>query len=67
MRKQGVYDWPGAQVLEGKWQDWLLNPERMTELAQGEVLEFDAMFFDTFAEGYGGLSIIFLLLEAISY
>jgi protein arginine N-methyltransferase 2 len=42
-------------ILEGRWQDWLLDPEKM-----GEVLEmtggdgFGGIFVDTFAEGYEG-------------
>ena len=54
MRAQGVYDWPGVHVLEGRWQDWLLDPEKLVQLGAGSG--FGAIFFDTFAEGYTGLS-----------
>lgn len=51
-----MYDWPNVRVLEGRWQDWVQDGDKM-----GEVLEisdggFDAIFVDTFAEGYEGES-----------
>lgn len=56
MKETGVYDWPNVRVLEGRWQDWVQDGDKM-----GEVLEisdggFDAIFVDTFAEGYEGES-----------
>jgi len=50
MKRQGWYDKPGVVVHEGRWQDVL------PKLAQdsGELV-FDAIFFDTFAEGYSAL------------
>ena len=56
MRDTGVYEWPNIHVLEGRWQDWLLHETKI-----GQVLElcqggFDAIFVDTFAEGYEGRS-----------
>jgi protein arginine N-methyltransferase 2 len=50
MKQQGWYDKPGVVVHEGRWQDIL------PKLAQDEgELVFDAIFFDTFAEGYSAL------------
>jgi len=50
MKQQGWYDKPGVVVHEGRWQDIL------PKLAQDEgELVFDAIFFDTFAEGYSVL------------
>lgn len=43
MREQGVYDWPGVTVLEGRWQDHVEG-----------LSGFTAVFIDTFAEGYEG-------------
>lgn len=53
MRETGVYDWPNVTVLEGRWQDFAAGEglERLLEAAQGG---FDAVFVDTFAEGYEG-------------
>ena len=60
MRETGVYDWPNVIVLEGRWQD-ILKPDNIAKvLATDESEElaeagFDAVFFDTFAEGYEGV------------
>jgi len=56
MRDQGVYDWPGVRILEGRWQDFLLDPEKIGEVLGGtpDSAGFDAIFVDTFAEGYEG-------------
>ena len=58
MREQGVYDWPGVRILEGRWQDFLLDSERIGEVLGGtpDSAGFDAIFVDTFAEGYEGES-----------
>lgn len=58
MRNQGVDKWPGVRILEGRWQDWLLDPEKIGEVLEGtpDSAGFDAIFVDTFAEGYEGLS-----------
>ncbi len=57
MRYQGVYDWPRVRVLEGRWQDWLLDTEKVSELLAltSEGQGFGAIFVDTFAEGYEGV------------
>lgn len=55
MRSKGVYEWPGVKVLEGRWQDFV--GERMGELMEASGgMGFDAIFVDTFAEGYEGKS-----------
>ena len=58
MRNQGVDKWPGVRILEGRWQDWLLDPEKMGQVLEGtpDSMGFDAIFVDTFAEGYEGMS-----------
>jgi protein arginine N-methyltransferase 2 len=58
MRNQGVDKWPGVRILEGRWQDWLLDPEKIGEVLEGtpDSAGFDAIFVDTFAEGYEGMS-----------
>ncbi len=55
MKSKGVYEWPGVTVLEGRWQDF--TGERLGELiAASGGMGFDAIFVDTFAEGYEGES-----------
>jgi protein arginine N-methyltransferase 2 len=56
LRAQGVHEWPGVRILEGRWQDWLLDPEKVGEVLAGtpEGSGFGAVFIDTFAEGYDG-------------
>jgi protein arginine N-methyltransferase 2 len=51
-----VHEWPGVRILEGRWQDWLLDPEKVGEVLAGtpEGSGFKAVFIDTFAEGYDG-------------
>ncbi|CAD6579425.1 MAG: Arginine N-methyltransferase 2 [Tremellales sp. Tagirdzhanova-0007] len=61
MRANGVYDWPGVRVLEGRWQEWLLDPEKFAQLA-AITSELGAIFFDTFAEGYADLKAFFEVL-----
>jgi len=63
MRAQGVYDWPGVRILEGRWQDWLLDPEKLIEVTAQtpEGMGFYTVFVDTFAEAYEGLSLSFFL------
>lgn len=43
-------------ILEGRWQDWLLDGEKLGEVIAGtpDAVGFDAIFVDTFAEGYEG-------------
>lgn len=55
MRDTGVYAWPHVTVLEGRWQDFCEGEglERLMDAAGGG---FDAIFVDTFAEGYEGES-----------
>jgi protein arginine N-methyltransferase 2 len=45
MREKGWYDWPGVEVYEGRWQDWL----------ESEPGLFDAIYWDTFSEHYKDL------------
>lgn len=56
MRAQGVYDWPGVRILEGRWQDFFLDPEKIGDVIGGtpDSSGFTAVFMDTFAEGYEG-------------
>lgn len=57
MRKQGVYDWPGVRVLEGRWQDFLGEDANSSveDFLEGVPRgSFDAVFIDTFAEGWDG-------------
>ena len=55
IRQKGVDKLPGVRILEGRWQDWV--PEKMEELLGGTPEGgFDAVFMDTFAEGYEGAS-----------
>lgn len=58
MRNQGVDKLPGVRILEGRWQDWLLDPEKIGQVLEGtpDSAGFDAIFVDTFAEGYEGTS-----------
>ena len=58
MRNQGVDKLPGVRILEGRWQDWLLDPEKLGQVLEGtpDSSGFDAIFVDTFAEGYEGTS-----------
>ncbi|EKD01657.1 hypothetical protein A1Q2_04028 [Trichosporon asahii var. asahii CBS 8904] len=64
MRETGVYDWPNVTVLEGRWQDFASGEglEKLLEAAQGG---FDAVFVDTFAEGYEDLKAFFEILPDI--
>jgi protein arginine N-methyltransferase 2 len=55
LRSHPIAKAQGVRILEGRWQDWLLDGEKL-----GEVLEmiggegFGGVFVDTFAEGYEG-------------
>ncbi|OCF60074.1 arginine N-methyltransferase 2 [Kwoniella mangroviensis CBS 10435] len=67
IKDKGVDKLLGVRILEGRWQDFLLDPER-----SGEVLEctpggmgYDAIFVDTFAEGYEDLKAFFEVLPDI--
>lgn len=43
------------RILEGRWQDWVVG-DKLGELIAGteDAMGFDAIFVDTFAEGYEG-------------
>ncbi|KAA8650444.1 hypothetical protein EYZ11_000816 [Aspergillus tanneri] len=45
MKRKGWHEKPGVQIHEGRWQDIL-----PTLVGQGE--QFDAIYYDTFAESY---------------
>ncbi|WWC85412.1 uncharacterized protein L201_000275 [Kwoniella dendrophila CBS 6074] len=67
IKEKGIDKLPGVKILAGRWQDFLLNPEKL-----GEVLEntpsgmgYDAIFVDTFAEGYEDLKAFFEVLPDI--
>jgi protein arginine N-methyltransferase 2 len=47
MREQGWYDREGVTILEGKWQDFV-GTKMLEDIA------FDAVYTDTFSEGYEG-------------
>lgn len=55
LREQGIDKLPGVHILEGRWQD-VLSPEKIGEVLEGtpDSAGFDAVFVDTFAEGYEG-------------
>jgi protein arginine N-methyltransferase 2 len=56
MREKGVDKLPGVRILEGRWQDFF--PDKLGEVLEGtEEGGFDAVFMDTFAEGYEGASL----------
>ncbi|BEJ13436.1 hypothetical protein CspHIS471_0306100 [Cutaneotrichosporon sp. HIS471] len=64
MKSKGVYEWPGVRVLEGRWQDFV--GERIGELIEASGgMGFDAIFVDTFAEGYEDLKAFFEVLPDI--
>jgi protein arginine N-methyltransferase 2 len=55
MRSTGVDKIPGLTILEGRWQDWVLDPFKLETLLEASGgMGFDAIFVDTFAEGYEG-------------
>ena len=55
LREQGVDKIPGVTILEGRWQDWVLDPLKLETLLEASGgMGFDAIFVDTFAEGYEG-------------
>lgn len=55
MRQTGVDKIEGITILEGRWQDWVLDPTKLETLLQASGgMGFDAIFVDTFAEGYEG-------------
>jgi protein arginine N-methyltransferase 2 len=58
IRATGFDKIPGVTILEGRWQDWLLDAEKIGEViaATPDGMGFDAIFVDTFAEGYEGES-----------
>jgi len=64
MRETGVYNWPNVHVIEGRWQDFLVGEKlgEVIELADGG---FDAIFVDTFAEGYSDLKSFFEVIPDI--
>ena len=57
LRDTGVHNWPNVRVLEGKWQDFV-HGDKLGELLVIAGEGFDAIFMDTFAEGYEGASAI---------
>ncbi|ORY23543.1 S-adenosyl-L-methionine-dependent methyltransferase [Naematelia encephala] len=66
MRKMGIYDWPGVRILEGRWQDFLLDGDKLGELLTSVPRGgFDVIFIDTFAEGYEDLKAFFDILPDI--
>lgn len=46
MKRRGWHEKPGVKIHEGRWQDILPN-------LVGEGEQFDAIYYDTFAESYG--------------
>ena len=55
MRDTGVDKLPGVTILEGRWQDWVLDPLKLEAVLEASGgMGFDAIFVDTFAEGYEG-------------
>ncbi|WVQ94235.1 arginine N-methyltransferase 2 [Kwoniella sp. CBS 9459] len=67
MRSKGVHLIPGVRILEGRWQDWLLDPEKIGEVLASTPggMGFDAIFVDTFAEGYEDLKAFFEVIPDI--
>ncbi|ODN89667.1 arginine N-methyltransferase 2 [Cryptococcus wingfieldii CBS 7118] len=54
IRQKGIHLLPNVRILEGRWQDWLLDGDKIGEVLSGTPngMGFDAIFVDTFAEGY---------------
>ncbi|KAK8844678.1 arginine N-methyltransferase 2 [Kwoniella newhampshirensis] len=67
IREKGVHLLPNVQILEGRWQDWLLDPEKIGEVLSGTPggTGYDAIFVDTFAEGYEDLKAFFEVIPDI--
>ncbi|WVQ82592.1 arginine N-methyltransferase 2 [Cryptococcus sp. DSM 104549] len=67
LRKQGVHLLPNVRILEGRWQDWLLDGEKVGEVLSGTPggMGFDGIFVDTFAEGYEDLKAFFEVIPDI--
>lgn len=49
MRKTGWYEKPGVRILEGRWQDFIKNPDVLS------ICGFDIVYTDTFSEKYDDL------------
>ncbi|KAL1406925.1 Arginine N-methyltransferase 2 [Vanrija albida] len=66
IRDTGVDKIPGVRILEGRWQDWVVG-DKLGELIAGteDAMGFDAIFVDTFAEGYEDLKAFFEVLPDI--
>nr|ODN87047.1 arginine N-methyltransferase 2 [Cryptococcus depauperatus CBS 7841] len=67
IRQKGFHLLPNVRILEGRWQDWLLDGEKLGEVLSGtpDGTGFDAIFVDTFAEGYEDLKTFFEILPDI--
>ncbi|WWC67220.1 uncharacterized protein I206_101127 [Kwoniella pini CBS 10737] len=67
IRDKGFDKIPGVKILEGRWQDFLQDPEKLGEVLEGTPggMGYDAIFVDTFAEGYEDLKAFFEVLPDI--
>ncbi|WWC57690.1 uncharacterized protein I303_100224 [Kwoniella dejecticola CBS 10117] len=67
IRDKGFDKIPGIKILEGRWQDFLQEPEKMGQVLEGTPggMGYDAIFVDTFAEGYEDLKAFFEVLPDI--
>ena len=52
MEKDGWYNKPGVNVLQGKWQDFV-GTDKLAQFG-----DFDVIYTDTFSEDYDGTSVI---------
>ncbi|CAK5265742.1 unnamed protein product, partial [Mycena citricolor] len=53
MKDLGWYDKPGVRVLEGKWQDFINDPEKLASIVPEGG--FDLVYTDSFSEDYEAL------------
>ncbi|OXB39694.1 arginine N-methyltransferase 2 [Cryptococcus neoformans] len=67
IHKKGVHLLPNVRILEGRWQDWLLDGGKVGDVLSGtpDGTGFDAIFVDTFAEGYEDLKAFFEVIPDI--
>uniref|UniRef100_A0A7S4EXG6 Uncharacterized protein n=2 Tax=Chrysotila carterae TaxID=13221 RepID=A0A7S4EXG6_CHRCT len=63
MRRDGWDLKPGVEILAGRWQDVL--PQLVAQAAEAKTPPFDAVFFDTFAEGVDELRRFHTLLPSL--
>jgi type IV protein arginine methyltransferase len=59
MREKGWYEKPGVRILEGLWQDFVLDTNESDDMDTGLLTlsegGFDVIYIDTFSESYRGI------------